>query len=201
MIYPDFEWHASQDFQLSVRSCNGRPDQPMIAAHSHSAQFWSAALANFNEAADQAGERHPDSARRPQALSHRWLPGGDTRSERLRTETLHPDSSPARVTASLPPDMAGFYSHSLVVSYRNALTLRCKFFCARRITVSPVRQKIAFLISNTNFDDPRSTLFHRLLAPIGRFSISPTRLPPLNSVSRMREPQRRRRGSARRFGV
>jgi hypothetical protein len=40
---------------------------------------------------------------------------------------------------------------------------------ARRRTVSPIRQKIALLISNTNFDDPRFDRFQQLSASIARF--------------------------------
>jgi hypothetical protein len=51
---------------------------------------------------------------------------------------------------STPP-----HSHSIVPSDRNALNPERKFFCARRRTVPPIRQKLALLISNGNFDDLR----------------------------------------------
>jgi hypothetical protein len=38
------------------------------------------------------------------------------------------------------------------------LTPTADFFCVRRRTVSPIRQKIALLISNTNFNHTRSLL-------------------------------------------
>ena len=41
--------------------------------------------------------------------------------------------------------------------------------CVRRRTVSPIRQKIALLISNTNLDDLRFAWFQRLSITIDRF--------------------------------
>src|SRR5260221_4730691 len=44
------------------------------------------------------------------------------------------------------------------------------FFCARRRTASPIRQKFSLLISKGNFGDSKSPRFQRLSASIGRFS-------------------------------
>ena len=62
------------------------------------------------------------------------------------------------------------HSHSIILSHGNALDFQRKFFCARRRTVSPIRQKFAFLNSKVNFDDPRFSRFQRLSVSIGRFS-------------------------------
>jgi hypothetical protein len=61
------------------------------------------------------------------------------------------------------------YSHSMVLSDDNALIFHGKFFYARERTVSPIRQKFALLISNTNFDDLRFSWLQRLSTSIGRF--------------------------------
>jgi hypothetical protein len=46
---------------------------------------------------------------------------------------------------------------------------RHKIFRRLRKTVSLIRQKLALLIPNVNFDDPRSARSQQLSAPIGRF--------------------------------
>jgi len=61
------------------------------------------------------------------------------------------------------------HSHSILSTHRNALICRCKFFCAQRRTVSRIRQEIALLIPNGNFDDLRFARFQRLSASISRF--------------------------------
>lgn len=43
------------------------------------------------------------------------------------------------------------HSHSIVLSHGNVLIYRCKFFCERQRTVSPIRQKIALLNFKENF--------------------------------------------------
>jgi len=57
----------------------------------------------------------------------------------------------------------------MVLSDDNALIFHGKFFYARERTVSPIRQKFALLISNTNFDDLRFSWLQRLSTSIGRF--------------------------------
>jgi len=56
----------------------------------------------------------------------------------------------------------------MVLSDGNMLIHQCKFFRARRRTVSSIRQKFALLISNRNFDDLRFARFQRLSTSIGR---------------------------------
>jgi hypothetical protein len=57
----------------------------------------------------------------------------------------------------------------MVLSDHNALISHRKFFRAGRRTVSPIRQKVALLIPNRNFDDLRFARFQRLSTSIGRF--------------------------------
>ena len=66
------------------------------------------------------------------------------------------------------------HSHSIILSHGNVLIEQRKFFRASQRTVSPIRQKIVLLISNTNFDDTRSARFQRLSTSIGRFSTCAT---------------------------
>ena len=61
------------------------------------------------------------------------------------------------------------HSLSIILSYRNVLNFQRKFFRAWTKTDSPIRQKFALLISNTNFDDPQFARFQRLSLSIGRF--------------------------------
>ena len=71
------------------------------------------------------------------------------------------------------PQHEANHSHSIVLRDLNALNYKRQFFCARRRTVFPIRQKFALLNSKGNFGDPRFARFQQLSASIGRFSTSP----------------------------
>jgi hypothetical protein len=64
-------------------------------------------------------------------------------------------------------------THSIILIHGNALIQRRKFLCARRRTVSAIRQQFALLISRENFVESDSARFPELSTSIGRFSTSP----------------------------
>ena len=61
------------------------------------------------------------------------------------------------------------HSHSIVPGHSNMRFSSANSFCARRRTVSAIRQKNVLLISKTNFDNPRFARFQRLSTAFGRF--------------------------------
>jgi hypothetical protein len=65
------------------------------------------------------------------------------------------------------------HSHLIILIHGNALIQRRKFLCARRRTVSAIRQQFALLISKENFVESDSARFQELSTSIGRFSTSP----------------------------
>src|SRR4051794_4905598 len=69
------------------------------------------------------------------------------------------------------------HSHSILHTDRNSLNSWCKFFFARRRTVSPIRQKFAPLNSKANFDDSKFARVRSLSLSIGRFLKTLARMP------------------------
>jgi hypothetical protein len=65
------------------------------------------------------------------------------------------------------------HSHSMILIRSKLLNFQRKCFprtTKNRPADPPIRQKLALLISNTNFTDPRFARFQRLSTTIGRFS-------------------------------